>query len=96
MKNIKINELGEKTDNRYQCKVCKREVDLKKAQKEEWYYKIKQNKKTSYFFNEKEVEYLCNEHFNSLPSSKKKDYVIISYPYFISTLIDNKNNISTY
>ena len=95
-----INEMGEKSpDKNYVCKVCKREITLNKVKEEEWYYciseKEKIREKNIQFYSNDKVEYVCNEHYNTLSKKESTNYVEVGYPYYPSLLM-NKQKISTF
>ena len=92
----KVNELGEKiSKEKYICKVCKREVIKDIAKKEEWYYSVNKKEENHtqniQYYSPNDVEYVCNEHYKTLPDKESPKFVAIGYPYFSSLLISNQN-----
>ena len=99
-----INELGENEakDAQYSCKVCKREVSTELAKKEEWYYYIKltselnniQNSEMKHF-EPQNVDYVCHEHYQTLPANESQKYVEFGYPYFTSILFNSNGPLAS-
>ena len=98
-----INELGEKETNdaHYSCKVCRREVSTEEARKEEWYFHIKISSEpinTEYskmkYFGAQEVDYVCHEHYQTLPEDESEKYIEFGYPYFTALLSNSNGPIS--
>ncbi|MDD5066018.1 MAG: hypothetical protein PHF84_03110 [bacterium] len=100
MKKKNIDELGIKWGReKYICRVCRRKVTKKAAEREEWYYRVKGKEKGTgkslQYFYPNEVEYLCYEHFRTLPRHEAVQFVVVGYPYFSSRLM-GRENISSF
>jgi hypothetical protein len=96
----KVNQFGEKhSKEKYICRVCKRKVPLGKAREDEWYYCIKgkgtAEDKDNQFFNQEDVEYVCNEHYKTLSDKESPGFVAIGYPYYTSISMSD-HNITTF
>lgn len=94
-----INELGEKTPHcSYTCKVCRKNVDIDKVREEEWFFQIKNSSTTEpgvmNYFSENEVDYICNEHYNTLDDNEIQNFAPVGYPYFASVILNDSQIFS--
>ncbi|HMB01092.1 MAG TPA: hypothetical protein VKS21_08915 [Spirochaetota bacterium] len=90
------NTLGISIDrDQYRCRTCKREVDLATADKEGWYYRFKDHRRIPgpgprmQYVDSSELEYVCNEHYQTLNAEEAGKFVALGYPYLDSLMLDD-------